>query len=304
LDASADRARPPVASDVRDLGRFTSPEAEREYVAAYDETLAMWPIPFANLTVSTPFAVTHVIASGPETGPPLVLLHATGMSSTVWFPNAGALGRMHRTFAVDIANEPGRTRQTRLLRNPADCATWLLAVLDELGISRATLIGSSHGGWLSINLALHAPERVEKLVLLAPAASLLPFTVGTYVLLKALPYLPVKPRGKRILGMYLPGYDVEARFTRQFELGVRGFRYANPRKSIFPRPYSDEQLSSISVPTLLLIGDRERIYDPHKALERAARLVPGIETGLVPGGGHILAMQLPDIVGERVLAFL
>jgi pimeloyl-ACP methyl ester carboxylesterase len=46
------------------------------------------------------------------------------------------------------------------------------------------------------------------------------------------------------------------------------------------------------------------MYDPHKALERAARLVPRIETGLVLGGGHILAMQVPDIVGERVLAFL
>jgi pimeloyl-ACP methyl ester carboxylesterase len=54
----------------------------------------------------------------------------------------------------------------------------------------------------------------------------------------------------------------------------------------------------------VVIGDRERIYDPHKALERTARLVPGIETDLVPGGGHILAMQLPDVVGERVLAFL
>jgi pimeloyl-ACP methyl ester carboxylesterase len=304
LDASADRPRLPVASDARDLGRFTSYEAEREYVAAYDEVLALWPISFTNLTVSTPFADTHVIASGAEAGPPLVLLHATGMSSTVWFPNAGALGRMHRTFAVDIANEPGRTRQTRLLRDPADCATWLLAVLDELAVSRAILIGSSHGGWLSINLALHAPERVEKLVLLAPAASLLPFSLGTYLLLKTLPYLPVKPGGKRVLGMYFPGFDVDARFARQFDLGVRGFRYANPRKSIFPRPFSDEQLGAISVPTLLLIGDRERIYDPHKALERAARLVPRIETDLVPGAGHILAMQLPDIVGERMLAFL
>jgi hypothetical protein len=145
LDASPDRPQPPAASDARDLGRFTSSEAERQYVAAYDEVLALWPIPVTNLTVSTPFADTHVIASGPEAGPPLVLLHATGMSSTGWFPNAGALGRMHRTFAVDIANEPGRTRQTSLLRDPADCATWLLAVLDELAVSRATLIGSSHG---------------------------------------------------------------------------------------------------------------------------------------------------------------
>jgi hypothetical protein len=83
LDASADRPRLSVASDARDLGRFTSSEAEREYIAAYDEALALWPIPFTNLTVSTPFADTHVIASGAEAGPPLVLLHATGMSSTI-----------------------------------------------------------------------------------------------------------------------------------------------------------------------------------------------------------------------------
>jgi pimeloyl-ACP methyl ester carboxylesterase len=293
-----------IGDNRRDLGSFDSREAERRYLGAYDETLALWPVGFNELTVPTPFAETHVISSGPEDGPPLILLHATGMSSTVWFPNVANFSRTHRTFAVDLVNEPGRTQQTRLLRDPVDCATWLLAVLDGLGISRATLIGSSNGGWHSINFALHAPERVEKLVLLAPAASLLPFGWGTYLLLKALPYLPIKPRGDRILDMYLPGFDVESRFARQFDLGVRGFRYANPRKSIFPRPYSDQQLSAISVPTLLLIGDRERIYDPERALERAAWLVPRIETGLIRGGGHILGMHVADNVNERVGAFL
>jgi pimeloyl-ACP methyl ester carboxylesterase len=291
-------------SSSRDLGRFKSPEAERVYLAAYDETLSLWPVPFTNHTVSTPFAETHVIASGPQTGSPLVLLHATGMSGTVWFPNAGDLSRNHRTYAVDVVNEPGLTRQTSLLRNAADCASWLLAVLDALDVSRVTLIGSSYGGWLSINFALHSPERVEKLVLLAPAASLLPFTPGTLSLLKVLPYVPVKPGGKRVLDMYLPGFDVEPLFARQFALGVRGFRYANPRKSVFPRPYSDEQLRAVSVPTLLLIGDRERIYDGPKALDRAGRLVSTIEKDVVPGAGHILAMQRPDLVNARTLQFV
>jgi pimeloyl-ACP methyl ester carboxylesterase len=297
-------ARSSRSPGVRDLGGFRSPEAERAYLAAYEETLGLWPIPFTELTVSTPFAETHVIVSGPEGGSPVVLLHATGMSSTVWFPNAGDLGRMHRTYAVDVVNEPGRTRQTRLLRNPTDCAAWLSAVLDELGITRASLIGSSNGGWHSINLALQVPERVQKLVLLAPAASLLPFSLPTYLLLRSLPYLPVKPGAKRVLAMYLPGSDVDLRFARQFDLGVRGFRYANPRKSIFPRPYTDDQLQALSVPTLLLIGDRERIYDPHKALKRAARLVPQIEPELIPGAGHILGMQAPGVVDQRALAFL
>ena len=290
--------------DARGLARFRSAEAERSYRAAYGQVLSLWPVPFTELTVSTPFAQTHVIASGPEAGPSLILLHATGTSSTVWFPNAGDLSRTHRTFAIDIVNEPGLTRQTRLLRNPDDCAAWLLAVLDELHIARTILIGSSFGGWLSMNLVLHEPRRVEKLILLAPAASLLPFSLPTYLLLRLLPYSPVKPGAKQMMQMFLPGFDVEPRFARQFDLGVRGFRYANPRKSIFPRPYTDEQLRAISVPTLLLIGDREKIYDPNKALQRVGRLAPAIETELIPGAGHILGMQRAGVVDQRVLAFL
>jgi pimeloyl-ACP methyl ester carboxylesterase len=293
-----------ASPDGRDLGGFTSAEAEREYTAAYDDVLAQWPVPFTHVTVSTPFAETHVIVSGPEGGAPILLLHATGMSSTVWLPNIGELSQGHRTFAVDIVNEPGRTQQTRLLRNPVDCATWLSGVLEGLSVPRASLVGSSFGGWLAINLALRAPARVEKLVLLAPAASLLPFSLPTYLLLRLLPYSPLRPGAKRVLGMFLPGSEVDARFARQFELGVRGFRYANPRKSVFPRPYDDEQLRALSAQTLLLIGDRERTYDPRKAVARASRLIPAIDARLIAGAGHILAMEKPDTVDAEVVAFL
>jgi len=180
------------------LGGFKSTDAERKYAAAYDKVLAQWPVPFTQVTVNTPFAETHVIITGPEGSAPVVLLHATGMSSTVWLPNIGALSRGHRTFAVDIANEPGRTQQTRLLRDPDDCATWLAGVLEGLGVPRVSFVGSSFGGWLAINFALQAPARVDKLVLLAPAASLLPFSLPTYLLLRSLPYSPLKPSAKRL----------------------------------------------------------------------------------------------------------
>jgi hypothetical protein len=104
--------------------------------------------------------------------------------------------------------------------------------------------------------------------------------------------------------MYLPGSEVDARFARQFELGMRGFRYANPGKSVFPRPYDDEQLRALSVQTLLLIGDQDRTYGPGKALDRASRLVPAIDARLIAGAGHILAMQQPGTVDAEVVAFL
>jgi len=49
------------------------------------------------------------------------------------------------------------------LRSRADCAQWLLNVIDALGIAQARVIGLSFGGWLSLNFALAAPDRVTQL---------------------------------------------------------------------------------------------------------------------------------------------
>ncbi|HUL62238.1 MAG TPA: alpha/beta hydrolase, partial [Methanocella sp.] len=54
---------------------------------------------------------------------------------------------------------------------------------------------------------------------------------------------------------------------------------------------------------LLLVGDQERVLDPARALERARRLVPGVEAEIVPDAGHALPIDQPTIVNERLLKF-
>jgi pimeloyl-ACP methyl ester carboxylesterase len=58
------------------------------------------------------------------------------------------------------------------------------------------------------------------------------------------------------------------------------------------------------VPTLLLIGDHEVIYDPATALARARRLIPDFEGGLVPRSSHDMAFSQHRIVDARILDFL
>ncbi len=61
-------------------GVFKSPEGEAEYQAAYDATLSAWPVPSKSIFVPTRAGLTHVLASGPEDAPPLVLLPMTFIS--------------------------------------------------------------------------------------------------------------------------------------------------------------------------------------------------------------------------------
>ena len=67
---------------------------------------------------------------------------------------------------------------------------------------------------------------------------------------------------------------------------------------------SDEALRTMPVPTLLLIGEGEVICNPRRALERARRLIPGVEGDLVPACRHEMYSRQHEIVDARVLDFL
>jgi pimeloyl-ACP methyl ester carboxylesterase len=284
------------------LASFTSPEGEHEYIAAYDAVLKRWPVPYEELDIPTRFGTTHLIASGSASSPPLLLLHATGTSSSMWFPNIGPLSSAFRVFAVDIMGEPGKSRQVRLLKNREDCATWLCDLIQNLGITRPDIAGLSYGGWHTLNFSFSHPDKVNRIAVLAPGASVLPFSWPVLAMLRILPYMPVKPNP--LNRFFAKGICPDELFARQFALGVNHFRYADPRKSIFTNVFSDSELRSIHTPTLFLAGENEVIYDPGAAIDRVKKIMPEVTTALIPGAGHLVSMDQPALVNEQVLKFL
>jgi len=68
--------------------------------------------------------------------------------------------------------------------------------------------------------------------------------------------------------------------------------------------FSDEELRGMQLPTLLLIGQLEALYDAQAALERARRLIPNFEGKLVPRANHEVTISQHEVVDRRVLGFL
>jgi pimeloyl-ACP methyl ester carboxylesterase len=284
------------------LASFKSSKGEAEYVSTYDAVLKLWPVPFEENDIMTRFGTTHVIASGSKGSPSLLVLHATGTSSTMWFPNIGALSSAYRVYAVDIIGEPGKSRQSRLLRNREDCANWLGDVMQGLGLERTNIVGLSYGGWHTLNFSLFFPDKINKIVALAPGASILPFSWPVLLLLRSLPYLPIKPNPFR--SFFNKGFHPNEFFARQFASGVKHFRYADPNESIFTNVFSEVELSGINVPTLFIVGEDEVIYDPVNAIEKVNQLIPNVETKLVPNASHFVSMEQPALVNKHILKFL
>ena len=76
------------------------------------------------------------------------------------------------------------------------------------------------------------------------------------------------------------------------------------RKFIAPTVLSDEDWWSLSLPTLFLIGEREVTYSAQRAVRRLADVAPDVETALLPGADHHLAMAHPDWTNRKLLDFL
>jgi pimeloyl-ACP methyl ester carboxylesterase len=289
---------------------FKTSEGEAAYRTAYNDALMSWPVPYEEIDVPSRFGTTHVIVSGPRHASPLVLLHGYWATATMWIPNVADFSKAYRVYAVDVMGQPGKSVPDEPIRNAADYMAWLTATLDGLHLDRVSLAGMSYGGWLSLSYALAAPDRVEKLVLLSPAASVLPLVTqfglrGTLMFLW--PRRFMVSRFMRWLGFEdsrgttaAPGLDV----IGLMHLGLRHFRPPQETLRIAPTVFSDGELQALRVPTLLLLGDREVIYDPARAMARARRLIPNIEGALLPGTSHDMTSSQCRAVDARVLDFL
>jgi pimeloyl-ACP methyl ester carboxylesterase len=74
--------------------------------------------------------------------------------------------------------------------------------------------------------------------------------------------------------------------------------------STYPDVYKDDELRQITMPTLLLIGAEDKIYNPKKAIQRAQQLMPNLTGEIIPNLGHILFMDKPELINSRILKFL
>jgi pimeloyl-ACP methyl ester carboxylesterase len=83
-------------------------------------------------------------------------------------------------------------------------------------------------------------------------------------------------------------------------LSYRKYRRRLPTET---RP-SDDELRSVSIPTLLLLGEKSELHDARQVLARTSSLMPDLEAEIVRGAGHSLPYDQADEVSRRVLRFV
>jgi pimeloyl-ACP methyl ester carboxylesterase len=288
---------------------FKSKQGEVEYLAAYDAMMAYWSVPYESIDIPGTYGCTHVVVSGPKEAPALVLLHGGRASLTMWSANVGDLSRDYRVFAVDIIGQPGKSIPDQTFQKREDLIPWFSELLDALKIKKANLVGQSYGGWFAVAYALRRPERVDKIVLISPAACFQPLNFQHALRGARMFFFPSRAamRSFKLWETYLPNIQDKqnrAFFEAKLEQLYLGFKHFRCQGEANPEIFSDGELKGLQVPTLLLIGQQEVIYDPVKSIERARRLIPAIQASLIPEASHDLAYFQANTVNKLILEFL
>jgi len=272
---------------------YKSVEGRQVIMNLYDRVLAVWPVPHQTFNVPTRHGNTFIIQSGADNAPPLILLHGSCSNAVSWAGDVAAYSECLRVLAVDLPGEPGRSEPVRPDWNGPAYAEWLDDILDYLSIETAVLLGISQGGWSALRFATIHPEKVNRLVLIAPGGVV---PVRFSFILRAVLLSLLGRRGAeaitRITFGDTPVPDEAAAFTKAI------MTHFKPRIGA-PPIFSDTELQSLTMPSLLIAGARDALFPSEKTANRLKEHVPDLTCTFLPDEGHALINQ-----AGRVMPFL
>lgn len=254
----------------------------------------------------------HLRESGPKDAPAVVLIHGFGASLHTWEPWAQALSADFRVIRFDLPGSGLSEPDPAGDYSDARSLALLTAILDQLGINRAHLVGHSIGGRIAWTFAARHPGRISRLVLIAPDGFASPgFEYGkpaaVPALLGVMRYVLPKPLLRMNLAPAYANPEVltDELTTRYHDLmrapGARDALLARLQQTVLLDPVP--LLKSIQAPTLLVWGERDEMI-PFANSAEYLTAVPDIRRVAVPGVGHLPQEEAPLASIEVVHSFL
>ncbi|WP_264551826.1 alpha/beta fold hydrolase [Flavobacterium sp. N2038] len=282
---------------------FETKSDKQNYIAAYNEALKLWDIPYAEENVKTSFGTAHVIIAGPKNGKDLVLLHGMDASSTMWYPNIKALAKNHRIYAIDFLMEPGKSNLTAKPLSKEEIVIWYNEIFAHYKLKQFDIVAASRGGWIATLLATQKTNSIDKMVLLSPAQTFKFIDkvrkTSAALMLKLFP--SEKKFEKTLETFSAHPEKISPVYKKQFYLANK---YAKSNSSMLKMtPFSDDELRSVSNPVLVLIGDHD-VINSNESLERAEKYTPNCKTITVTDAGHFLSIDQSKFTTDAIINFL
>lgn|GEM_PF-198761 len=261
------------------------------------------------------------LEAGRRGAPPVVLVHGLGATSASFLPTLWDLSRDHHVLAVDLPGFGETDKPVRPL-HAMYYARWMSGFLDAVAVDRAHIVGNSMGGRVALEMGLRAPERVDRLALLAPSLAWRRYRFGARLVrllrpeIGALPLPMLHRLAVEVLRSLFahPQRVAEAAMQAAADEFVRVFRTPRGRVAFFHAareiyledPHGTrgfwDRLPSLSRPALFLFGDKDWLV-PRTFLRHVRRALPDAECEVFHECGHVPQFELPERTHARIRSF-
>jgi pimeloyl-ACP methyl ester carboxylesterase len=279
--------------------------------------------PPAGRLIAVPGARLHVVELGPnvavDEGPPVVLLHgASGNLEDMRLALGEKLAASRRVVLID---RPGHGWSDRLGgdsdASPGRQAQLIAAVLEQLGIPRAVIVGHSWSGALATAYALRYPDRTAGLVLISPVTHPWPGDIAWHYRLSATPLVgPLFAHTVALpLGLILIGRASRDAFAPQstpedyvrraaISLVLRPRQFlANARDVAALKAFVAAQAAdyrNLHTPTVIVTGDRDDTVWPQTHAHAIAAVLPNGRLIILDGLGHMPHHAASDVIVNAI----
>jgi 3-oxoadipate enol-lactonase len=216
-------------------------------------------------------------------GPAVVLIHGLAGDHSAWRVQVALLRDRYRVIAFDNRGA-GASTQIDEAVSTRDLADDTLALMTQLGIERAHIVGRSMGGAVAQHMALAAPDRIASLVLCASFACL-------------------DPLGRRVLSNMREALEWRGRWDDHARHSVQNFVSA---KFFNERPgevAALSQLGRIAQPALVMGGSVDPICSPTATNALAAGL-PNAKLEMFEGSSHFFLLEQPKHFNALLVEWL
>ena len=240
---------------------------------------------FTDTFVEVDGCKTHLRRGG--SGEPLVFLHgASGAPVIMPF-----MEKLASRFDVLVPEHPGygQSDEPEWLENIHDMAYFYLDFLKQLDLKETTIVGSSMGGWIAMEMAVRDTSSMKALVLSSPVGVAAPGvrTADTFLM----------PPEELVRNLFFDPKLAEARLAQPEDIDISlKNRHTTARLAWEPRyhdPFLPKWLHRIDVPVKLVWGREDRIV-PAGLSQELKRLIPRAEIHILENCGHLPHVEKAD----------
>ena len=249
------------------------------------------------------------------TGQPLVLIHGYGASTYTWKDVFAVLSNQYRVIALDLKGfgftgkpEGDYTRRAQ--------GELVIHLLDALKIDKAVLCGNSMGGEVSLNAAVHHPDRVGGLILIdsggvrvAGAGSLAPGYLQTPVIGPLLAAVALKSDSLVRASLRKSFLDPAKVTDEGVKAYYRPLKTAGGQRGVFlarvqaAQDPIEPKLGQLRVPTLIVWGAEDQLI-PLEAGKKMNSLIAGSRLVVFERCGHVPQEEMPERTIREILGFM